>query len=84
MLKEIKKARSRFILAENAQPKTIALDYYDGLDLLVEISKSPYNTSEIDKLLDEGDRVEITAKLNTMSVLCMKITIADITIAGDR
>jgi hypothetical protein len=82
MLKEIKKARDEFIESENTAPRTIALSYLDGLDLLVEYSKTTgyFCEKEIDTILMKGDRAEITKKLNTMIIYGMKLTITDITI----
>lgn len=83
MIKEIRKERANFITKQGIEPGSVALTYYDALDLLVESSKLfKGKNKEIEKLLLDGDRVAITKFLQNTTVFNMTIIIVDI--IGDR
>lgn len=86
MLKEISKARSKYRETTGDTPRDFALSYEDGLCMLIEYSKAPgaVKRTEIQELLDEGDRTKIKEYLNKMTVYGMKLTVVDILVEGGK
>jgi len=84
MLKEINRARREYSNTGDT-PRSFALGYEDGLDLLVEFSKSlPAPDPEIEEMLNRGDRAEIKAHLNKSTVYGMDLTVVDLVITGEH
>jgi hypothetical protein len=81
---DIQKARSKYFENGNDLPKTMAVDYENGLELLIDFNRDLVFRSNcdtnIEEMLIEGDREKIKNFLNTMTIFGMKLTVVDMVI----
>jgi hypothetical protein len=83
---DIKRTLDALMRDQNSRPKTVAISYDDGVNLLNQwvMMRSSSDTQEISEMLIRGDRGEITTKLNNMTAYGVKLIIADLVIKGEE
>jgi len=89
VLLKIKNAKNKYMEVNGFLPDGVSLDYFSGIDLLLESTrlKKPSSVQkikmrEITDLLNDGDRKKIIKFIENTTVFGMVISIPDI--IGDR